>query len=150
MNILLAIDDSPFSRHMLAWLGACGDPFLSRDHRYGVVHAQTPAPRGLKVLVDDSELERRRVMEADAVFDPVRTFMHHHGVHATFFAAEGNPSDVIIEHAQRLESDLIVMGSHGRSTAGQWALGSVVSRVLARTSVPVLVVPPPGAAGTSA
>lgn len=142
MNILLAVDDSSFSRHMLAWLGAHPE-WLSPQHRFAVLHAQTPLPNGLRLLLDDKQIEMRYTTEANEVFRPVRTFLDHHGIHAEYLHREGPAAGVVIEEATRWRADLIVMGSRGHSPAGQLALGSVVARVLASTTVPVLVVPPP-------
>lgn len=148
MNILLAIDDSPDSRHMLAWLGARPE-WLTPSQHYAVVHVQTPLPNGLQVLLDPAQIEIRRAAEASSVFRSVRTFLEHHGIHAEYLHPEGNASAVIVEQAARMKADLIVMGSRGHGAIGQWLLGSVVSRVLATSSVPVLVVPPPGRSATA-
>jgi nucleotide-binding universal stress UspA family protein len=144
MNILLAVDDSPYSRHMLAWLGARQE-WLAAEQRYAVVHVQTPLPNGLRLLLDDTEVRARRTAEADEVFRPVRSFLQRHGISAEYFHPEGSAADLIIEQASRWHADMIVMGSHGHGAIGQLALGSVVSRVLANTPVPVVVVPPPRA-----
>jgi nucleotide-binding universal stress UspA family protein len=45
----------------------------------------------------------------------------------------------IIECAQEVGADLIVIGSHGRSGIMRLMLGSVASRVVAESKVPVLV-----------
>lgn len=141
MNILLAIDDRPVSHHMLAWIGAHPE-WLSPGQRFTALHVQTPLPNGLRVLLDEEQVETRRIAEASAVFRPVRTFLEHHGIQAEYLYQEGPVADVIIEQAARAHADLIVMGSRGYSPAGQLALGSVVSRVLASSTIPVLVVPP--------
>lgn len=46
----------------------------------------------------------------------------------------------IVEEAERLRADLIVMASHGRSGLAALMLGSETQRVLTHTQVPVLVV----------
>ena len=46
----------------------------------------------------------------------------------------------ILDTAKALEADLIVMGSHGRHGLEKLLLGSVTTRVLGRSPVPVLVV----------
>ena len=46
----------------------------------------------------------------------------------------------IIDTAKELGADLIVMGSHGRHGLEKLLLGSVTTRVLGRSPVPVLVV----------
>lgn len=141
MNILLAVDDSAFTRHMLAYIGAHQD-WLSPDQRYAVVHAQTPLPNGLRMLLDEQQVTLRHTAEAESVFRPVRTFLEHHGIRAEYFHREGPAADVIVEQAARWHADVIVMGSRGHGALGQLALGSVVSRVLATSHVPVVVVPP--------
>jgi nucleotide-binding universal stress UspA family protein len=46
----------------------------------------------------------------------------------------------IVDEAERLRVDLIVMASHGRSGLAALVLGSETQRVLTHTQVPVLVV----------
>ncbi|APR69650.1 MULTISPECIES: universal stress protein [Acinetobacter] len=46
----------------------------------------------------------------------------------------------IIKAAQNLGSDLIIMGSHGRTGFKQFVLGSVAQKVLAESQLPVLIV----------
>jgi nucleotide-binding universal stress UspA family protein len=55
---------------------------------------------------------------------------------------EGTAAPVILERAQTLPSDLIVMGTHGHSGFERLVLGSVTERVLRKASCPVLSVPP--------
>ena len=51
-----------------------------------------------------------------------------------------NPADGIVAIAESKKCDLIVMASHGRRAVKRLLLGSHVSEVLARSSVPALVV----------
>ena len=46
----------------------------------------------------------------------------------------------IVETAKQLETDLIVMGSHGRKGFKKWRLGSVATAVLCSTELPVMVI----------
>lgn len=46
----------------------------------------------------------------------------------------------IVDAAQALGADLIVMGSHGRSGVAKLVLGSVAAKVLALSPLPVLIV----------
>ena len=52
----------------------------------------------------------------------------------------GQPVDAIIRHAEDLDVDLIVMGSHGQGMLADVTMGSTSRRVLRRCSRPVLVV----------
>jgi nucleotide-binding universal stress UspA family protein len=54
----------------------------------------------------------------------------------------GDPVDSIVEYAERERFDLIAMATHGRSGLARLLAGSVASRVLERTDLPVLLVRP--------
>jgi nucleotide-binding universal stress UspA family protein len=51
-----------------------------------------------------------------------------------------HPWEAIIEHAQRMDCDLLVMASHGRRGVSALLLGSETQKVLTHTKIPVLVV----------
>jgi nucleotide-binding universal stress UspA family protein len=51
-----------------------------------------------------------------------------------------SPAEAIIAAAKKFKADLIVMASHGRKGLDKLLLGSETQRVLARTTLPVLVV----------
>lgn len=54
----------------------------------------------------------------------------------------GTPAEAILEKAETIDADLIVIASHGRSSLGRWRFGSVADRVSRQSTVPVLVVRP--------
>jgi nucleotide-binding universal stress UspA family protein len=56
---------------------------------------------------------------------------------------EGFPADVILEKANELECDAIVMGTHGKGILANTFLGSVAKRVLRRSRLPVFIIPLP-------
>ena len=56
---------------------------------------------------------------------------------------EGEPIAGILETADKLESDLLVMGDHSKGMLAHTFLGSTAEKVLRRARRPVLVVPIP-------
>jgi nucleotide-binding universal stress UspA family protein len=52
----------------------------------------------------------------------------------------GDPAEQIIKEVQRLQPDLLLMGTHGHSALKGFVMGSVASKVVAATTVPVLLV----------
>ena len=52
--------------------------------------------------------------------------------------SEGDARDGVLEWAQKLKADLIVMGTHGRQGAERFFMGSVAEAVVRRASCPVL------------
>ncbi len=53
---------------------------------------------------------------------------------------KGNPVEKILSVASEMNCDLIVMGTHGRSTLADVVMGSTARRVIRRSVLPVLVV----------
>ncbi len=63
------------------------------------------------------------------------------GVRATpQFADGGIPSEEIVRVAEQNKTDVLVLGTHGRSGVMKVLLGSVAARVVATASCPVLTV----------
>lgn len=60
-----------------------------------------------------------------------------HAVHQV-----GLPGECILEQAERLVADYIVMGSHGHRALYELIVGSTTMRVLKQASCPVIIVPP--------
>jgi nucleotide-binding universal stress UspA family protein len=56
---------------------------------------------------------------------------------------EGYPVDMILRVAKESHTDVIVMGTHGRSMVAQLLMGSVADGVLRKASCPVLTVKTP-------
>ena len=53
-----------------------------------------------------------------------------------------HPWEAIIEHAQRMECDLVVMASHGRRGITRLLMGSETLHVLTHSHTPVLILRP--------
>lgn len=83
-----------------------------------------------------AELEERARAATGRVADAARD----RGVEVEEHFAAGRPHAVIADTAEALDSDLVVIGSHGRSGIKRVLLGSVTERVLRSTHRPVLVV----------
>jgi nucleotide-binding universal stress UspA family protein len=63
-------------------------------------------------------------------------------VHAGSLVCRGKKAaDGILQAAETLDSDLIIMASHKRTALGRVLFGSTAGRVLRRASCPVLVIP---------
>ena len=59
---------------------------------------------------------------------------------AEILVVEGQPAQTIISEAARLNSDMIVMGTHQHSVIGEALLGSTAHNVLHSSTLPVLLV----------
>jgi hypothetical protein len=74
------------------------------------------------------------------------------GVRATATIVDGGnalAADAIVRAAEDAKTDVLVLGTHGRTGITRLMLGSVAARVVAKTSCPVLTVRASGAGESS-
>ena len=139
MKILVAVDGSPFTKKMLAYLAA-HDEWLGGAHEYTVLHTVPAVPPRAAAVLDKAVLKAHYDEEAEKVFKPIRTFLGKQGVQATYAAKVGHAGETIASFADKGKFDLLVMGSHGHGALATLVMGSVTTQVLAHCKVPVLIV----------
>lgn len=71
----------------------------------------------------------------------VRSYAERSGVPLRIVCREGSPAAAILKVQEETGADLIVMGTRGLHAASKLFLGSVSSDVVARSRVPVTIVP---------
>ena len=76
-----------------------------------------------------------------AYLDMMAWSLEDAGYNVETHMAYGHPSSSIVDMAQALEVDLIVMTSHGQGGNLLWRYGSVAERVLEAAEFPVLIIP---------
>ena len=139
MKILVAVDGSVYTKHMLAYLAA-HDEWLGSRHEYTVVHSVGAVPPRAASVIDKTVLKAHYDEGAEKVFKPIRSFFQKQGLQAQFITKVGPAAEAIAAVAEKGSFDLLVMGSHGHGTLANLVMGSVATKVLARTKVPVLLV----------
>jgi nucleotide-binding universal stress UspA family protein len=77
---------------------------------------------------------------ADTVLDDACAVMRLRGVEAEPHARKGDPADAIIDLAEELGADLIVVGNKGLTGARRFLLGSVPDKVSHHAPCSVLIV----------
>ena len=139
MKILVPIDGSTYSDNSLAFV-ASRTSLLGQNPQIELLVVLDPLPVRAARLVGKDSLKRYYEEEADKIFAPARKFLKKHSIAATESFLLGNPAEKIAEEAGRMDADLIVMGSRGRTAMAGLFLGSVTNGVLARTKHPILIV----------
>ena len=133
-RVLAAVDFSKPARRAFEYALA-----LSKQHRAELVVIQAvPLDQAFGWHARDrhtliAELRRRAEQSNVEFTDRVQT---------------GDPAEIILLHARSLRPDVIVLGTHQRRGIDRLRLGSVAERVVAKATVPVLLVPRRQEAGT--
>lgn len=100
--------------------------------------AVIPSPQD-KTFVDanayDTLRKKARNLIDNAIIDLGKQSFEIKGI-----VEQGDPAAVIIDVANRLNVDLIVLGSKGQSEIGQYLIGSVANKVVQYAAKPVMVV----------
>lgn len=87
-----------------------------------------------------ADLESAAKASAEAILADVVSASKQSGVRCeTVHVKEQFPAEGIVETAQAIKCDLIVMASHGRRGLAKLFLGSQATRVLSLSPVPVLI-----------
>jgi nucleotide-binding universal stress UspA family protein len=139
MKILLAVDGSPYSKKMLAYLGT-HEGLLNGKNDYTVFTAQPALPPRARAAVGKSVVDTYYAEESEKVLAPVSKFLLRHGIDAKSRWKVGPAGATIAKLAADGKFDLVVMGSHGHGAVVNMVMGSVANQVLANCKVPVLLV----------
>lgn len=94
------------------------------------------------VGVDEVAAQSAVVDEAETALGEVAARLRQDGLTVETSVYYEEAAAAILDATKRRHADLIVMTTHGRSGLGRWIYGSVADRVLQRSEVPVLLVPP--------
>jgi nucleotide-binding universal stress UspA family protein len=139
MNILLAVDGSPYTKRMLAYLATHLELFAPANG-YTVLTVQPQLSPRVRAVVGKAAADQYLREEAEKVLTPVTKFLRRHGIEAKTSWKIGPVGETIGNFADSGKFDLLVMGSHGHGTLVNLVMGSVATAVVAHSKVPVLLV----------
>lgn len=138
MKILLAVDGSPYTKKMLAYLTT--HELFAQGNDFSVFTVQPVLPPRARAAVGKEIVEKYYAEEAEKVLAPVCKFLVRHGIDPKSSWKTGHAGESIAKFAESGKFDLVIMGSHGHGTLVNLVMGSVATQVLAHCKVPVLLV----------
>lgn len=148
-SVLLAVDGSPSSEAATTFARGCGFLTSHPIEVLTVAASVRPAPPVQYGGASDAafeSVERANALYRDRAKDIAAAAtekLRVDGLHARWSISQGNPAHEIIEAAEVLGSDLIVLGSRGHLGLARFVLGSVARNVLLHAHTSVLVVHEP-------
>lgn len=88
-----------------------------------------------------TEMRHQSEQDADAYLKAHQDSLRQQGHEAHIQVTEGeNIADALLQVADNLKVDAIVMSTHGRGGLSRWVFGSVADKVLRYAGVPVLLI----------
>lgn len=86
------------------------------------------------------EAAEKMIADSRRHLDKIASEALSHEAQAEYILREGEPARILIELASQRSSNLIIMGSHGRTGLTRLLMGSVTERVIQGSPCPILVV----------
>jgi nucleotide-binding universal stress UspA family protein len=141
LNVLLPVDGSEQSERSV-------DRFIKTLEWYkgGVdlhllnVQHQIPGGERMASLIGHEQLRGYHHDEGMQALQGARAKLDAAGIKYQYHISVGEPAELIVQYAREKRSDQIVMGARGAGAVEKLLLGSVVTRVIGLSEVPVLVV----------
>ena len=141
MKLLAAVDLSKASGYVIE---AVHRVALATDAEVYVLHTIIPLPGiagpEFNPVTEQQDLSERYLDERDELNELV-TQLVDADVNASALMAQGDPVKTILREAERLDAELIVVGSHGHGMMFDALVGSISAGILRKSTIPVLVVP---------
>jgi nucleotide-binding universal stress UspA family protein len=140
-RIIAAIDFSTITPRVLRM---AKDMALGLGAKLWVIHAAAPDPDfvGFKTgpqYIRDHRADQLRKEHADLL--ALAEAMRGEGIDCDALLVQGPTAETILSETERLDAELIILGSHGHGALHRALLGSVSEQVMRESKIPVLIVP---------
>lgn len=144
-KILLAIEGSGFSA---AAVDAVRRQFRPERTEVHLLHVNDPLlylplfDGGIQDVERIDRVREENLAEARNFIEQMAKLLRDAGYHVETAIEEGEPRTTIVDYAERVKADLIVLGSHGRRGLPRLLLGSVSEYVARHAGCSVEIVRP--------
>jgi nucleotide-binding universal stress UspA family protein len=135
-SLLVPFDGSEFSRKALL---RAGEMAKAEAGQVTVLYVIPRYEEMMEFYRSDS-IKRSLHAEAEKILGEAKKIADGLGISVRTEVREGHASDEIVAAAQKLENDLIAMGTYGWKGVNNAIMGSTTNRVISNASCPVLVV----------
>jgi nucleotide-binding universal stress UspA family protein len=141
VKILLAVDGSEASARAAAKLAETISWFKETPQiEVLTVHLPVPMFAHMGVVVTQEMLDRHYSEESAAAMAPARRVLDEAGVKYTAKRAVGPIAETLVDHAQRHGFDMIYMGTRGMTALSNMMMGSIATKVVHLSPIPVVLV----------
>ncbi|KAH7866330.1 hypothetical protein Vadar_018971 [Vaccinium darrowii] len=147
-KILVAVDEGEVSSYALSW---CLKNIVAENSKDTLILLYSKHPPTLYPATDGTEIiasmEKYGNEVAELVMEKAKRLCNEvHDVKVETRVECGDPRDVICQMVEKLDVDMVVMGSHGYGMIKRAFLGSVSNHCAHNVKCPVLIVKRPKSA----
>lgn len=139
MKILVAVDGSDISMRAVKFVIGLNRK-LARPARVTLLSVDPPQFPGVETRIGAKATRQLHEESLENMLRDARRSLVRAKLELTERAEVGEIADTILKVAKKDRVDLIVLGSHGRGAVKGILLGSVSSKVIAQTDIPVTIV----------
>jgi nucleotide-binding universal stress UspA family protein len=138
-NVLVVPRNSPLTFHRLL-VAVDSSPCSESAWREAFSLSKSWFSHLLAVSVAQKDVE---VSEVQEILQKVKSEADQEGVPLDTSVLRGTPSEAILQAAKTRGTDLLILGSHGRTGLKRLIMGSVTEQVIGQAHCPVLIVKHP-------
>src|SRR5215813_1842289 len=140
LNVLVPIDGSENAlralRHVISPASICKQP--GQIH---LLNVQPPVASGIvRLFLSREDLSGYYQDEAQKALAPARQELEKGGVSFQVEVRVGDVAETVVRYAREQRCSLIAMGTRGLGSVGNLLLGSVTTKVIGLSDIPVLLV----------
>ena len=140
MSLLVAVDFSNVADDQLEIVARLARP----NREIYLLHVAEPEPSFVGYEAGPNEVRHEVAVEFKREHDELHALadrLREDGHQVSALMVQGPTVQTILKQAEKLEAEVIVVGSHGRGKLFDLVVGSVSAGVIRKAKVPVLVVP---------
>lgn len=143
MKLLVALDLSDCTEEILKKVEEIAKPLLAS---VWIIHNAEPEPDALEFKVDPLSARdalAKKFHKEHQQLQEIAERLRAEGLNTTALLVHGARVKTILDVAEKLDVNMIVVGTHKQGAMSQLILGSVSEGILHKSRRPVLVIPMP-------
>jgi nucleotide-binding universal stress UspA family protein len=138
LKILVAIDGSASSLRALSYANKRAS-LAKMEWDVHLINVQNPLHGGISSFISGAQIKQYHHEEGMKALAAARKSLDEAGIAYQFHVFVGEPAEVIARYAKELGCDEIVMGTRGLSGISSLLVGSVATKVIHLSELPVLL-----------
>lgn len=139
MHILLAVDGSAVAPRVVKHVAKLAKA-MAKPPKITLLFADEPLLRSVAVSLGAQGVEKYHADNAAYATRNSRAALNRAKLAFKEDMRVGTPAPTILKAAKELKADMIVMGSRGHTALASVFLGSVATKVIAESPIPVTIV----------